>query len=307
MSGQLGLKTEVTVGTAVTPDIFIPVDSSNLAVAEGWMRPSGIRAGRRTRNPAVLGARDISGSVAFEMAHVSIATVLKHAFGTVVTTGAGPYTHTFTPGSLSGDAFTLQTGISDATDTIRPFTAAGCKMSSWNLSCNVGEFAKFSFDWTAKDIVTATALATASYASGLVPFTFIEGAITVNGSATPVRSVQVACNLGLKTDRHVLGSRLIREQLEQDRRDFSTSITADFEDLTLYALSVAGTQVASVLTFTSGADTLTVTSSGQVTSAVPSLTTVGLEENTVTYEQSHATADASAITAVLVNTESSAA
>ena len=308
MAGQVGIKTESVVGTAVTVDTFVPVVNANISIDEGYMRPAGIRAGRRTRNPAVLGARVVSGSVELELPNASIAALLKHAFGAVSTTGAGPYEHTYTPGAHLGKSFTQQIGIQDAGGTVRPFTSAGTKIGSWEMSCTVGEFAMFSYDWTAMSLVTATALASASYTSGLTPFTFVQGTVSVNGGAVAsARAVTLRCEKGLRDDRHALGARGIREQLEEDRFEFSSEITADFDDLTLFALGVAGTQVASVLTFTNGVDSLVITTSGQVVGDPPSLTSNGLEEQTIRLDHSHATSDASAITAVLTNAESSAA
>lgn len=308
MAGQVGWKTESTWGTAVTVDTFVPVTSASLDIDEGYLRPAGIRAGRRTRNPGRVGARKVSGSVELELPNVSVAALMKHMFGAVSTTGAGPYTHTYTPGAHVGKSLTQQVGVTDAGGTTRPFTASGVKLGGWSLSCAVGDFAKLSYDWTAKDVVTATALATATYASGLTPFTFVEGSISVNGSTVgSARSVTLSASKGLRDERHVLGSRYIKEQLEEDHFEFTSEIEADFEDLTLFALAPAATQVASVLTFNNGTDTLTITCSGQVIGDPPSLTSVGLESQTIRLEHSHATSDASAIQAVLVNTEASAA
>ena len=308
MAGQVGWKSETTWGTAVTVDTFVPVTQSSFEVDEGYLRSNGLRGGRRTRGQGRLGARTISGSTELELPNVSIAALMKHMFGTVNTTGAGPYTHTYSPGPHVGKSLTLQVGITDATDTVRPFTASGVKLGGWEISCKVGELAMLKFDWTGKDLVTATALASASYAATLIPFTFIEGSVTVNGSAVAsANGVTLSASKNLRDKRHVLGSRYIREQLEDDFFDFTTEITADFDDLTLYALSVAGTQVASVLTFNNGTETLKITTSGQVIGDPPSLTRVGLEEQTIRLEHSSATSDASTISAELVNTEASAA
>ena len=307
MSGQFGYKSESVVGTAVVVDTFLPVLNADLSIDDGWMQPAGIRGGRYTENPPHQGAKVVSGSVELEFPNISIAPLLKHLFGAVSTTGAGPYTHTYTPGSALGDSMTAQIGIEDAGGTTRAFTVNGVKPDSWELAASVGEFATLSFDWTGKDATTATALATASYAATLSPFTFVHGSITVNGSAVAsANAVTLSCERGLKNDRHVLGSRLIREQLNVERYVFETEITADFDDLTLFALQAAATQVASVLTFNNGTDSFTVTCSGKVVGDPPSLTGNGLEEQTIRLKHSHATADASAISAVLVNSDPSA-
>lgn len=308
MAGQVGWKSEANFGTGVTVDTFMPVLAANLTIDQGYLRSSGIRAGRRTRSAGRLGAKTVGASVEMELPNTSIAALLKHVFGAVSTTGAGPYTHTFTPGTHLAKSMSVQVGIEDTTGTVRPFTLTGTKVDSASISCSVGELAKLSTDLTAQDYTTGTAIATASYSTSLVPFTFIEGSVTVNGSAVAsARSATLSINKGLKTDRHVLGSRLIREQLEQDHFEVMTEITADFDSLTLFDLIAAGTQVDSVLTLSNGTQSLTITTSGQVVGDPPSLTNPGIEEQTIRLDHSHATSDASAITAVLTNAESSAA
>lgn len=308
MAGQVGWKSEATWGTGVTVDTFVPVLESTLDIDEGYLRSRGIRAGRRTRSAGRLGARTAAGSVNLELPNTSIAVLMKHMFGAVVTTGTGPYTHTYTPGAHVSKSLTMQTGITDATDTTQPFTATGVKLGGWSITAAVGELAQLSFDWTAKDVVTATGLASASYSASLIPFTFIEASISVNGSAVAsANSVTLTASKNLRDDRHVLGSRNIREQLEDEHFEFTSEISADFDSLTLHALAVAGTQVASVLTFNNGTETFTVTTSGQVIGDPPSLTRIGLEEQTIRLDHSSNTSDATTITAVLVNSEASAA
>jgi len=307
MSGQLGLKSESTWGTAVTVDTFVPVLSAKQKVEEGYIRSEGIRAGRRTRNPATLGRRVLGGDVELELYNGSVATLLKHYFGAVSTTGAGPYTHTFTPGAHLSKSLTIQTGVEDTAGTVDPFTASGAKIESWKIGGKVGELAKTSFSFTAKDMTTATALASATY-STLTPFSFVQATVTVNGSAVAsANDVTLSCTKGLRNDRHVLGSRLILEQREQQKFEFMTEIVADFDSLTLFNLAVAATQVTSVLTFSNGTESLTITCSGQVVGDPPSLENQGIEPQTIRLDHSHASSDASAITAVLIDSETSAA
>lgn len=307
MSGQVGFVSETTFGTAVTVDKFVPVLASNLTVDEGLMRPRGIRAGRRTLVPARLGAKKVNGQVRLELPYITVATLLKHMFGGVVTSGSGPYTHTATPGAQTGTlkSLTLQVGINDITDTVRAFTASGVKVTGWELACQVGEFAQLSLDWVGKDVVTNTALATASYATGVgIPFTFVEGSVSVGGSSVATaRAMTLKGAKNLKADRHVLSSRTIAEQLEQERFEFSGSVTCDFESLTHYATAAAATEVAIVETFSNGTQSLTITMNAQLMNVAPSLTTNGLEEQTLNFEVGHATSDASAITAVLINSD----
>lgn len=309
MAGQAGWKSEVTWGTGVTPDEFVPVTQATLTVDQGPLRPAGIRAGRVTRAPGQPGAKVVSGTLEMELPNVNIATLLKHCFGAVNTTGAGPtYTHTYSPATSVGDSLTLQTGVQDAAGTTHPFTATGVKPGSWTLACAVGEFAMLTVEWTARDVENATALATASYPATLAPFTFVQGAISVDGNpVVSANSCTLSFSKGLRDTRHVLGSRFIREQLEEEHWEITSTIEADFDDLTIYALADPMTQVDSVFEFDNGADSLTITCSGQVIGDPPSLTKIGLESQTINLDHSSAVDDATAITAVLINTEASAA
>lgn len=309
MSGQLGLKTEAAWGTIITPTIFVPVLSARLNDEDNLFQSQGIRAGRRMPNPGRLGRRVTGGTVEMEVYNGSIATILNHAFGTVSTTGAGPYTHAYSPGGNIGKSLTIQTGVEDESGTVDPFTAAGAKFESFRIGVSVSDtLAKLGFDFVSKDIVTATALASASYSSGLTPFSFVEAAVTVNGSpVASANAVTITCTKGMRNDRHVLGSRLIREQREQGKWEVATEITSDFEGLTLHNLKLAGTQVGAVFTLSNGVDSLTITTSGQIVGNPPSLENQGIEPQTIRIAHSHATSDASAFSASLVDSEASAA
>jgi len=308
VSGSVGWKSESVYGTPVVVDKFMPVLGADMSIDEGYLRSSGIRAGRRTRSLGRLGARTVGASVSMELPNLTIATLFKHILGGVVTTGTGPYTHTFTPGTHIGKSMTWQVGIEDTSGTVQPFTLSGAKIDSATLSCSVGELAQLSVDVTARDYTTGTALAAPSYAADLVPFTFIEGSVSVDGSpVASARSATLNVNKGLKTDRHALGSRLIREQLEQDHFEVTTEITADFDNLTLFNLIAAGTPVDSELVFDNGTDSVTVTTRGQVVGDPPSLTNPGIEEQTIRLDHSSNTSDADTITVVVVNGEASAA
>lgn len=306
MSGQAGWKTESVWGTPVVVDTFVPILGFTPTINEGHMRPAGIRASRNLEVPMSLGARSVGGNLRMELPNVSLASLLKAIHGSVVTTGAGPYTHTYGWGATPSQ--TIQVGIEDSTGTVRAFTFEGCKHHQFELSCQVGQFAMLSTDFTAQDVVTGTALATASYASGLTPFTFVHASVSVNGSAvTSARAVTLRGDKRLRTDRHVLASRLPLEQLREGRFSLTGSLTADFDSLSLFALQAAGTSVALSLVFSNGSDSLTYTGTIQIVGDPPPLSSNGLEEQTINFEVGHSSSDATALTPVLVNTEASAA
>jgi hypothetical protein len=139
-SGQVGYKTESVVGTAVTVDTFIPIVSENIKNNKAYLDSKTISA-RQTLRMTKPGAQQVEGGITTELPNRPMATLLTHMFGTVATTGAGPYTHTATPGSTTGKTLTIQVGRPATTDTVHPFTYAGSKINQWTIACTQGEIA----------------------------------------------------------------------------------------------------------------------------------------------------------------------
>lgn len=299
-AGQLMIKSEVTPGTAVTPDISIPFVSEGVKQDIQRIPSKGIRAGRRTLAKWAAGTKKIGGDIKFELGNAGFATLLKHCFGTVVTTGAGPYVHTLTPGPIDGKAFTSQVGRPDTSGTVQPFTWAGTKVASWALSASVGSLAEFTVTVTAQSETTATALATASYASGYAPFTFVHGAASIAGSSVgTVRQFNLNGVNGLADDRFRVGSATVKEQLEAAVRAYTGTITTDFDSLTAYARFTAGTETAVVLTFTNGTDSFVVTMNVEFDGESPAIGSADeLLEQPLPFTCVSGTSDAAAITAV---------
>ncbi len=311
--GQFGYKSEVTWGTGVTVDTFLPILSEKLKQDIDRLDSMGIRAGRRVTSAWKAGSKKIKGPVKLELPQNSIAALLKHCFGTVVTTttGATPtgYQHTLTPGDLTAKSFTAQVGRPDTSGTVNAFTFAGCKINSWEIEANQGDIATLNLDVIGASETTATGLAVASYPTGITFFTFVEASLTVGGSAVnTVRKVTLKGDNNLADDRFRLGSATVKEQLESGMREYSGSISADFESLTQYARFTAASEFAVVLAFVAGADTLTITMNCRFDGDSPSVGGADeLLEQQLPFKCIHSTSDASAITAVLVNTQSSAA
>jgi hypothetical protein len=316
MSGQVGFVSEggwpsSTAGT--TPTKFMPV----LNATPGNPVPEQLKrqaiSARRIQQPGKVGKIDPRPHIDLEVSNKNgIATLFKHLHGGVSTgTISGSlYPHTFVFASTVGDSMTVQTGITDASETVRAFTAAGCKPTGWTLGCAVGEYAKLGVDFVARSVITATSLASASYVADEA-FTFVEGTVSIGGTTVAsARNFMLNVNKNLAIERFTLGSQYRREPVDNGFYEIGGSIECDFDDLTLINSAIARTQLAIVLSFTSGGagvETLVITMSGQLLGDPPELKSQGLEAQTINFEVSHATADASAYTMVLNNTESTAA
>jgi len=264
---QVGVKKEVTWGTPVTPDRFFEFNSDQVKPMYGRVASRGMRAGTRVRRgdrqvPFIQGA---GGTVEMDVLSKGFGFWLEHMLGGTVSTGApadGKTTHTATIGDLIGKGFTYQSNHPfHPADTDQPFTYEGGKVKSWKISNQVGDALKLEMDLDFENVVTATALASASYPSGNVePLIFAGGVVTIGGVATDVTECEVSCDNHLfgtsdsDDRRYIRGNAQHREPVEGDWREIAWSLGLDFQDLTAYnrfaASSAAGAVATIVLTWT---------------------------------------------------------
>ena len=372
MDAQIGYALESSVGTPVTPTAFVPLLSETLAQDKTRLESAGIIAGRRvlTSDQWNGGNVTVSGSIQHELYNRGLGKLFTAMFGAVSTTGAGPYTHTFTPGDLTGDALTIQVGRPATNGTVYPFTYAGMKVTSWEIACAQGEIATLGLDVsgarefayrqvtdgvttsgsaaissstaafssddigkpisgtgipsgaTIASVTSATAatlssnatasgtgitftfgvaLASASYPSGIKPLKFNHAAITVGGASVNVNSLSISGNNNLNTDRRYLGTSYTAEALEVGRRDYTGTLDVEFTDLTHYTRFVAGTEAAMVASFTSGTDSVTITTNVRFDGSTPQVAGPEMLMQSLPFKCVASSTDASAITVALVN------
>ena len=303
---QIGWKSESTPGTAVVVDTFQPFVSENIKQNIEYLDTATISA-RKVLRLTKQGSKMVEGGFSMELPNQDVAVLMKHMFGGVSTTGAGPYVHTYTPDALEGDALTVQVGRPASTGTVHPFTYAGCKISEWTIAASVGQIATLDCSVVGMTETTGTALASASYASDWEPFVFTEASLSITGSSVAtVRDVTLSGNNAIER-RVRLGSATSVQPLEIGLRSYTGTITTDFDDLTHYGLFTAGTETALVLTFDNGTDDLEITCNIQFTGETPEVGGFDLLGQSLPFRCISSTSDAAAITAVLTNGEASAA
>jgi hypothetical protein len=307
ISAQFGYVSESTPGTPPTVTKFQPLVSESLKQDIAHIDSKGIRAGRRLRTVRRPGGKTVGGDINLELTNKDIATLLKHAFGAVSTSGAGPYVHTFTPGSLTGVTFACQIGRPSTDGTVNAFTYAGCKVTNGEITANAGDLVNLRLGVSAWTEVTNVALATASYTSGNLPFVFTEASLSVASSSVSVSNLSITWDNGLATDRFRLGSANVIEQLESGQRDYGGTATADFVSLTQYGRFTAASEVALVATFSNGTDSLVITTNVMFDGETPNVGGMELLTQPMPFKVLSSTADATAFTAVLTNGDSSAA
>lgn len=332
LSAFLMLAEESTYGTyaAVTRTYdLLPGESIKNKVQR--IESKALRAGRRylTSQQWVAGEISVAGDIPLEYNAVGFGVFWKHILGAVSSSNAGTaYTHTFTPGDLTGKSLSVQVARIDTSATYRPFSYTGAKITAAELSCKVGEVAQLKLTVDAQNESTAQTLGKPYFANGSrttadgvttnlsptvtsataaftqadvnAPITvgsnlpagttiltvtnattvtvsqnatatgsaqalavgapamaltsFVQGALTIGGTSTPVKDVSLKFASAMATNRYLIGPNgaLAKEQLENGLKDISGTITPEFTDLTAYNRYINGTEAALVLTFTSG-------------------------------------------------------
>lgn len=254
---QIGLKAEVTPGTAVTVDRFYEFTSEDLTFNKEFITSAGIRSGRRTPSTRKAGREGVEGTLEMELVNKGMGLLFSHALGTVATTTPGGATtarqHFVKEATTVGKSLTVQKGVEDYAATAQPFTYRGVKITGFELSCENDGIPTISWGIDGWTETTATALATASYMSDIEPYVFTEGALTIDGgTAGTVKAATISQETPLMTDRYGLGSGVKAQQVESGEfRTYGGSLTVEFSGLTAYQRYAAQTQFAVALTFTS--------------------------------------------------------
>lgn len=304
MNSSVGLAEETTYGTYEAPTRWLPHVEFPIEHEIERMESEGIIAGRRVLDSAQWEAGNISvsTSIGFELYDRSIGLLFKHMFGDVATTGAGPFTHTFTPGDLTGLGLTIQGGAPDTTDgTVHPYSLLGSKITDWELACSAGEVATLGTDIVSQSVTTAETLVAPAYAAGIgIGLTFVGGSVTIDGSPYRTMEATLSAANGLNVDRRFIGDQNIAEPLESELREYSGELNSEFFDLTAYNRFVNGTEVPLVLAFARGTATATITMNVRFDGEAPQVEGRDVIMETLPFKAVGAS-DADAITAELVN------
>lgn len=234
---QLGVAEEVTPGTIVVPSRFTDFNDESIVATYGRVESKGLRAGRLYRDDARFTTypEGASGDVNVEVGSKGFGLLLKHMLGAVATGGSAGtgFTHTASPATLFGRSLTLQVGRPFYDDSVvSPFTYAGCKVTDWELSNSAQNnlMCKLGIDAIRED--TTTALAAASYATGIENLSWVGGTITVAGTQVDVTEAKVSGDNKLRTNRRYLRSNpQKKEQVAEDFRGGAFSFKCDFDSL----------------------------------------------------------------------------
>lgn len=258
----------VAWGTPAVVSRFYEFLSETLERRQNVQQSNAIRCGNagylRRGSRRSLSTYDGGGDLTMEVATSGFGVWFKHLLGAVATTGTGPYTHTFTMGSLLDKGLTVAKTLRDSASTeIETFTFSGGKILSGTFSITTDQLLQLAVSLDFKDVSTAIAAAAASF-SNVTPFSFHQGTLSIDGStAANVTSATVTVTNALKTDSYYLGSGGTKgQQVENDFRAVTGSFDAEFASSVYYDLFAADTAAELVLEFvgdTPASETLTIT------------------------------------------------
>lgn len=262
LSHQLGFVAESTYGTPVTVNRGVEFVTESLRARPVYHQSEGIRPGRRYGAPRWQTRQDAGGPVRTEVPTTGMGLWFEHLLGAVATANpeTGVYTHTYTPGALSGKSLTLQKGVEDSGGTVRPFTYEGTKILSADFS--VGQDGVLMCDWEFDARRERDDIALASLTID-VPNTyrFEQGVVKKDGSTlASVMSVGSAfIRNSLATSRYFLGAAGLKAEPKNTPADqIGGSLVCEFQNLTdFYAAWRAQTPIEIILEFTTDVDLAT--------------------------------------------------
>lgn len=263
LCAQLGYVEETTVGTAVTVTKFAPFKSFKPTQGPKTATSEGLRACAKaiTDDRTVVVGRMASAESETEILNKGFGALLKSLIGGAPSaTQIGTttvYRQINTVLDMTGKALTVQAGFPESygSATVRPYTYRGGKVTQWELTCSSDSgLVALRQTWDFFDYTNGTALATASYPSGVEPFRWggdgsttyfqalIGGTVTTSAGRTTVasnsaikglRGVSLKGTNSLRTDRDLAGGAGIKsEQLENGWRAYTVDLDCEFADRT---------------------------------------------------------------------------
>lgn len=272
LDAQFGFKAETTWGTAVTVDKFVEFNSESLNLEPTFLEPTGLRPGIKFKRASRvrISRKSVSGDVEMEVVTRGMGTLWKHALASG--TGSTPvqiaastaYKQIHTPGGFVGFGLTMQVGRPQPDGVVKPFTYAGCKISTWEFSLSDSEVPTVTFTVDGRSEATATALASATYTAGATVFDFSQATLSLGGTAstasglttvasgtavaTIIREIHISGESPMANERFGLGNAGLKaEQLENDTPTITGTLSAEFNKAELYDAFTANTTQPMVL------------------------------------------------------------
>ena len=208
----------------------------------------------RERDQPIEGNINVTGSLDFELGAEWIGTLMKHLFGTNVTTGADPYVHTMELGDLPVGFIIEKDFGANISGSGRYQFSNGCRAGSCTFDFPQEGFPTGSLAVLgAKETLDSVPLDAALDDNGNTPFSAFSATIEEGGSSiATVTQASIQLDNGLDERLFVVGGAGERRALPEGFATVSGSLTALFEDATLLNKAIAGTESSLKITLSRG-------------------------------------------------------
>lgn len=251
-NSKLIIDTETTFGLApAAPNAFVlPFVSESLKQARNLILSKTIKSDRNPLQPA-RGNTEVSGDISFELSP-QYGRLFKHIFGSVSSTGVGPYIHTFKIGTLP-IGMTVEKQFTDLA-VPKYFQYTGCKVNSFKLSCRTEGMIDCSVSLMGKkEVVSGESFDATSTDLGHTPFDAMDASITCDGAGlATVTEIDFTLDNSLDGGNHVIDRTGQRRSMPAGTARVSGTVRAVFEDVTLYNKAIGNTEVGLDIEFRKG-------------------------------------------------------
>jgi len=261
MAQARGSNSKLLVGTEATfktiansnPHV-LPFVSESLRLSRNLIDSQTIRVNRNPLNPA-RGNKDVTGDITVELTPY-MTKMFYHALGTFTTSGTSPYSHTFVISNLP-PGLTIEKQFTDLA-TPEYFTYAGCKVNSMRMTFAPEGFIEtvFSIIGSAQTVTTSAKLTGAlDYSDDAVgqQFDGFQAAITEGGSTLGiVTRLELTLENNLDNSVYVIDGTGERYSLPEGLVKVSGTLTALFENMTLYNKAINNQESSLQITLTQG-------------------------------------------------------
>lgn len=241
LGSSIGFGVESTYGTAVAPTNHFEARSVDLDPGIEFVESEGIRAGTRVMRADrfAVGKKAPELSSEFDVLTNAFARMLVHmcgesrGVGTYKTTpSSGVYLYTLHPMTADPNSLaslTFQAGIADRAGSVRRMDLSGAVISEWTLSNEVDGTLSASITAPGRDLTpSASAITSVSYPSSTNLLYWTQGAVTVDGTASEVKSVNIEYAHGFDLERFFIGSGLRAKPIPAEMASCQITVETEF-------------------------------------------------------------------------------
>lgn len=266
----VGFKKETTYGTPVVVDRFLPIlpNTDSLDMQPIVAESQGLRSGGRVAraSSSVIVGYEGGGGWGMELQTKGMGTLFEACMGAGVSTlvGGTTYQQNFTLGS-SPLPLTIQKVARLLDGTAAPQTYTGAVCRSLAISVDNNAIATVTPDFDCRAMATATAAASASYASGAATYHSLHAAITIGGTVTAPTTTALATggtavanvsawnmtlDQALSSSPVKFGAAGLKSQPKGSKPVPSGTMTIEYDSNTIRDAIIARTTLGMVLTLT---------------------------------------------------------